>query len=49
VELNRAIIRKPDWESAEVRDGAEVEIVWFVGGGSTKVQSRDHRERSAEV
>jgi thiamine biosynthesis protein ThiS len=33
VELNRAIVRKPEWESAEVRDGAEVEVVWFVGGG----------------
>jgi thiamine biosynthesis protein ThiS len=34
VELNRAIVRKPEWESAEVVDGAQVEVVWFVGGGS---------------
>ena len=34
VELNREIVRKPDWESAEVGDGAQVEVVWFVGGGS---------------
>jgi thiamine biosynthesis protein ThiS len=34
VELNREIVRKPEWESAEVRDGAQVEVVWFVGGGS---------------
>lgn len=33
VELNREIVRKPDWESAEVLDGAQVEVVWFVGGG----------------
>lgn len=33
VELNREIVRKPEWESAEVRDGALVEVVWFVGGG----------------
>ena len=33
VELNREIVRKPDWESAEVRDGAQIEVVWFVGGG----------------
>ena len=33
VELNREIVRKPDWESAEVREGAQVEVVWFVGGG----------------
>jgi thiamine biosynthesis protein ThiS len=34
VELNREIVRKPAWESAEVREGAQVEVVWFVGGGS---------------
>ena len=33
VELNREIVRKPDWESAEVLDGAQIEVVWFVGGG----------------
>jgi sulfur carrier protein len=33
VELNREIVRKADWESAEVREGAQVEVVWFVGGG----------------
>jgi thiamine biosynthesis protein ThiS len=34
VELNREIVRKPDWESAQVLDAAQVEVVWFVGGGS---------------
>jgi len=33
VELNREIVRKPAWAEAEVRDGAEIEVVWFVGGG----------------
>ena len=33
VELNREIVRKPEWESAEVREGALIEVVWFVGGG----------------
>jgi thiamine biosynthesis protein ThiS len=33
VELNREIVRKPDWESAQVLEGAQVEVVWFVGGG----------------
>jgi thiamine biosynthesis protein ThiS len=37
VELNRSIVRKPEWESAEVRDGAQVEVVWFVGGGSCRL------------
>jgi sulfur carrier protein len=33
VELNGAIVRKPDWLSTEVLEGAQVEVVWFVGGG----------------
>jgi thiamine biosynthesis protein ThiS len=33
VELNGAIVRKPDWESAAIADSARLEIVWFVGGG----------------
>lgn len=33
VELNRQIIRKPDWESSTVPAGSEVEVVMFVGGG----------------
>lgn len=33
VELNRAIVRKPEWNSTLVPDGANLEIVQFVGGG----------------
>jgi sulfur carrier protein len=33
VELNRCIVRKQDWGTAIVEDGAEIEVVWFVGGG----------------
>jgi len=33
VELDREIVRKPAWESTALRDGANVEVVWFVGGG----------------
>jgi len=33
VELDREIVRKPAWAEAEVRDGAQIEVVWFVGGG----------------
>ena len=33
VELDRAIVRKSDWTATEVRDGAQLEVVWFVGGG----------------
>jgi sulfur carrier protein len=33
VELNREIVKQADWQSMEVADGAQVEIVHFVGGG----------------
>ena len=33
VELNRAMARKPEWPFARILAGAQVEIVWFVGGG----------------
>jgi thiamine biosynthesis protein ThiS len=33
VELNRAIVRRADWEKTIVSDGAAMEIVQFVGGG----------------
>jgi sulfur carrier protein len=33
VELNREIVRKPEWPASAIEDGAQLEIVWFVGGG----------------
>ena len=33
VELNRSIVHKTDWPATPIGDGAQVEIVWFVGGG----------------
>jgi thiamine biosynthesis protein ThiS len=33
VELNRAIVRKQDWSTTTVAEGAQLEVVWFVGGG----------------
>lgn len=33
VELDRAIVRKGSWEATSIEDGAQVEVVWFVGGG----------------
>ena len=33
VELNREIVRKPQWESTELAAGAALEVVQFVGGG----------------
>jgi sulfur carrier protein len=33
VELDHAIVRKSDWPATEIREGAQLEVVWFVGGG----------------
>jgi thiamine biosynthesis protein ThiS len=33
IELDRRIVKQPNWAATELRDGAEVEIVQFVGGG----------------
>ncbi len=33
VELNKAIVRKRDWDSTGVPDGSRIEVVQFVGGG----------------
>ena len=33
VELNRAVIRRSDWEKVTLSDNDRIEIVHFVGGG----------------
>jgi thiamine biosynthesis protein ThiS len=33
VELNRRIVRQPEWRTTRVEPGASIEIVQFVGGG----------------
>ena len=33
VELNRVVVRRANYATARIEDGAEVEIVNFVGGG----------------
>jgi thiamine biosynthesis protein ThiS len=33
IELDRKIVKPPIWAETPVRDGAEIEIVHFVGGG----------------
>lgn len=33
VELNREVVRRPDWARATLSEGDRVEIVHFVGGG----------------
>lgn len=34
VELNREVVRRAAWAETEMREGDQVEIVHFVGGGS---------------
>ena len=33
IELNRAVVRRADWERIVLREGDRLEIVHFVGGG----------------
>ena len=33
VELDRQIVRKTEWESVPISNGAQLEVVHFVGGG----------------
>ncbi|MEW6729779.1 MAG: sulfur carrier protein ThiS [Acidobacteriota bacterium] len=33
IELNRQILRQPDWPHTQLREGDRIEIVHFVGGG----------------
>ena len=33
IELNRAVVRRSDWDSTMLKDDDRIEIVHFVGGG----------------
>jgi thiamine biosynthesis protein ThiS len=33
IELNRAIVKRENWDAAVVESGSEIEVVQFVGGG----------------
>ena len=35
VEVNRSIVRRADWTSTTLAEGDRIEIVHFVGGGSS--------------
>lgn len=35
VELNRRVVRRAEWPGASLEEGDRVEIVHFVGGGSS--------------
>jgi len=34
VEFNGSIVRKSEWNTTVVAPGSQIEVVWFVGGGS---------------
>lgn len=34
IELNREVVRRAHWAETTLRDGDQIEIVHFVGGGS---------------
>jgi len=40
IELNREIIPRERWPQTKLRDGDQLEIVHFVGGGSVFCQKR---------
>jgi thiamine biosynthesis protein ThiS len=40
IELNREIVPRDQWAQTPIRDGDRLEIVQFVGGGSSAIASR---------
>ena len=43
IELNRTVVRRADWSDVSLRDDDTLEIVHFVGGGSTAIDERGMR------
>ena len=33
VEINRAVVRRREWENIKIGDGDKIEVIHFVGGG----------------
>lgn len=33
VELNRAVVRRADWQTTEIHEDDTIEVIHFVGGG----------------
>lgn len=36
VEVNKRIVRRDEWERTAIKEGDQIEIVHFVGGGSVR-------------
>ena len=45
VELNRVVVKRARYPDTLIEDGAEVEIVAFVGGGRDRPGARGHRPK----
>ena len=41
IELNHDLVRRADWPATGLKEGDRVEIVHFVGGGSTEGRRRE--------
>ena len=46
VELNHNIVRREAWAATKLRDGDRLEVVHFVGGGTTKPARGCHPSRA---
>jgi thiamine biosynthesis protein ThiS len=33
VELNKMVVRRPDWKTTKINDADTIEVIHFVGGG----------------
>ncbi len=42
VEVNKAIVPRSLWEKTTLKDGDQIEIVHFVGGGAQRKAERSH-------
>ena len=45
VELNKTIVPRRHWEETILKDGDQIEIVHFVGGGEDRRQSAERRRQ----
>lgn len=45
IEVNKAIVRRRDWEKTKLNDGDRIEIVHFVGGGDDSQQTAASRRQ----
>jgi thiamine biosynthesis protein ThiS len=40
IEVNKTIVRRAEWEKTKLKDGDQIEIVHFVGGGADRADRR---------